>query len=317
MSAGRGDACPPSQVTSSQLVPALSSMSLLVLAESEAEKKKWVRILEGLQSILAKNLLKSRHVHVLHEAYDASLPIIKSSLSAAVLGTGLGSSLRFQEPLEVLMIVGSVQIGRGWPWGPRTACSWWRSPETVRVPGRGGAERHGLTPRVSAVIVRAADSKKTYQIDLIPTEKVVALLCGRNRQVHLFPWEALDGTDAAFDVKLTDTKGCQALTTGLLRPGGPACLLAAVKRQVLDQELLPQWWRRVPVLTRPCPWVPGPVLRDHEDQAPLQEAVGGPGSGAGPVAGHGEGAALRGLPFWLRSAGPAGGDVPRQPGQSG
>lgn len=86
------------------------------------------------------------------------------------------------------------------------------------------------------MIVRAADSKKTYQIDLIPKEKVIALLCGRNRQVHLYPWEALEGAESTFDVKLTETKGCQALTTGLLRPGGPACLLAAVKRQVPNLE---------------------------------------------------------------------------------
>lgn len=82
------------------------------------------------------------------------------------------------------------------------------------------------------MIVRAVDSKKTHQIDLIPKEKVVALLCGRNRQVHLYPWEVVDGAEPSFDAKLPDTKGCQALTTGLLRPGGPACLLAAVKRQV-------------------------------------------------------------------------------------
>ncbi len=74
------------QVTSSQLISQLSSVSLLVLAESEVEKRKWVRILESLQSILNKNLLKNRQVHVLHEAYDASLPIIKTALSAAVLG---------------------------------------------------------------------------------------------------------------------------------------------------------------------------------------------------------------------------------------
>lgn len=82
------------------------------------------------------------------------------------------------------------------------------------------------------MIVRAADSKKTCQIDLIPKEKFIALLCGRNRHVHLIAWEALEGAESSFDVKLTETKGCQALTTGLLRPGGPACLLAAVKRQV-------------------------------------------------------------------------------------
>lgn len=64
----------------------------------------------------------------------------------------------------------------------------------------------------------------------------MALLCGRNRQVHLYPWEVLEGAEPSFGVKLPDTKSCQALTTGLLRPGGPACLLAAVKRQVQKLE---------------------------------------------------------------------------------
>lgn len=74
------------QVTSSQLSSPLRSVSLLVLAESESEKRKWVCILEGLRSIVAKNSLKNQQVHILHEAYDASLPIIKTTLSAAVLG---------------------------------------------------------------------------------------------------------------------------------------------------------------------------------------------------------------------------------------
>ncbi|MEQ2176424.1 hypothetical protein GOODEAATRI_027828, partial [Goodea atripinnis] len=73
------------RVTSPQLISQFSPVSLLVLAESEAEKKKWVRILESLQSILTKNQLKSQQVHILHEAYDASLPLIKTALCAAVL----------------------------------------------------------------------------------------------------------------------------------------------------------------------------------------------------------------------------------------
>lgn len=84
------------------------------------------------------------------------------------------------------------------------------------------------------VIVRAADSKKVHQLELIP-DQIVVLLCGRNRHVHLHPWGVLDGAESTFDVKLAETKGCQALTTGLLRPGGPPCLLAAVKRQVRGQ----------------------------------------------------------------------------------
>lgn len=87
------------------------------------------------------------------------------------------------------------------------------------------------------MIVRAADCKKVQQIELIPKEKMVVLLCGRNRHVHLHSWGALDGAEGGFDIKLPDTKGCQALTTGTLRPGGPPCLLAAVKRQVLCYEI--------------------------------------------------------------------------------
>nr|XP_046229511.1 serine/threonine-protein kinase MRCK beta isoform X1 [Scatophagus argus] len=181
------------RVTSSQLISQLSSVSLLVLAESEVEKRKWVRILEGLQSILTKNLLKSRQVHVLHEAYDASLPIIKTTLSSAVLDRER-IALGTEDGLFV------VEVTRD-------------------------------------VIVRAADSKKIYQIDLIPKEKIIALLCGRNRHVHLHGWGILEGAESTIDLKLTDTKGCQALTTGLLRPGGPACLLAAVKRQVQCYEI--------------------------------------------------------------------------------
>ncbi|XP_006793464.1 serine/threonine-protein kinase MRCK beta isoform X4 [Neolamprologus brichardi] len=183
------------RVTSLQLISQLSSVSLLVLAESEVEKRKWVRILEGMQSILTKNLLKSQQVHVLHEAYDASLPIIKTTLSAAVLDRER-IALGTEDGLFV------VEITRD-------------------------------------VIVRAADSKKISQIELIPKEKIIALLCGRNRQVHLHPWGVLEGAESSFDAKLADTKGCQAMATGVLRPGGPPCLLAAIKRQVQCYEITP------------------------------------------------------------------------------
>ncbi|KPP74872.1 serine/threonine-protein kinase MRCK beta-like [Scleropages formosus] len=181
------------RVTSSMLSSPARTASLLILAESEAEKRKWVGILEGLQSILSKNQLRNRPVHVLHEAYDSNLPAIKSTLSASIVDRER-IALGTEEGLYV------VEVTRD-------------------------------------VIVRAADCKKVHQIELIPKEKMVVLLCGRNRHVHLYPWGALDGAEGNFDVKLAETKGCQALTTGNLRPGGPACLLAAVKRQVLCYEL--------------------------------------------------------------------------------
>uniref|UniRef100_I3KS58 non-specific serine/threonine protein kinase n=1 Tax=Oreochromis niloticus TaxID=8128 RepID=I3KS58_ORENI len=182
------------RVTSSQLISQLSSVSLLVLAESEVEKRKWVRILEGMQSIVTKNLLKSQQVHVLHEAYDASLPIIKTTLSAAVLDRER-IALGTEEGLFV------VEVTRD-------------------------------------VIVRAADSKKISQIELIPKEKIIALLCGRNRQVHLHPWGVLEGAESSFDAKLADTKGCQAMAAGVLRPGGPPAFSMS-RFQVQCYEITP------------------------------------------------------------------------------
>ncbi|XP_053737831.1 serine/threonine-protein kinase MRCK beta isoform X1 [Synchiropus splendidus] len=182
------------RVTASASCSPLCSTSLLVLAESEQEKRKWVRILEGLLNIVSQNALKIQTVHVPHEAYDSSLPIIKATQSAAVLDReriALGTD-------DGLFVV-----------------------EVTRD-----------------VIVRASDIKKVHQIDLIPKEKMVALLCGsRNRQVHLQSWAVLEGGESSFDLKLTETKGCQVLTTGVLWPGGPACLLAAIKRQVLCFEI--------------------------------------------------------------------------------
>lgn len=74
------------QVTSSLLSSPPKTCSLLVLAESEAEKRKWVGILEGLQNILKKNQLRNRVVHIPQEAYDSTLPAIKVTLSAAIVG---------------------------------------------------------------------------------------------------------------------------------------------------------------------------------------------------------------------------------------
>uniref|UniRef100_A0A671QVD5 non-specific serine/threonine protein kinase n=1 Tax=Sinocyclocheilus anshuiensis TaxID=1608454 RepID=A0A671QVD5_9TELE len=181
------------RVSSSASNSPVRPVPLLVLAESEAEKRKWVGILEGLQNILAKNRLKNRVVHVLHEAYDSSLPAIKTTLSAAIVDRER-IALGTEDGLFV------VEITRD-------------------------------------VIVRAADCKRVCQIELMPKEKMVALLSGRNRHVHLYPWAALEGADVNFDAKLTDTKGCQAMTIGNLRPGGPACLLAGVKRLVICYEI--------------------------------------------------------------------------------
>lgn len=87
------------------------------------------------------------------------------------------------------------------------------------------------------VIVRAADCKKVYQIELAPKEKIIILICGRNHHVHLYPWSSLDGSEGSLDVKLPETKGCQLITTGTLKKNSSTSLFVAVKRQVLCYEI--------------------------------------------------------------------------------
>ncbi|XP_006879149.1 PREDICTED: serine/threonine-protein kinase MRCK beta [Elephantulus edwardii] len=181
------------RVTASLLGAPSKISSLLILTENENEKRKWVGILEGLQSILRKNRLRNQVVHVPQEAYDSSLPLIKTILAAAIVDEEK-IAIGLEEGLYV------IELNRD-------------------------------------IIIRAADCKKVHQIALAPREKIVALLCGRNHHVHLYPWSALDGAEGSFDIKLPETKGCQLITTATLKKGSATCLFVAVKRLVLCYEL--------------------------------------------------------------------------------
>ncbi|KAM6171544.1 serine/threonine-protein kinase MRCK beta [Erethizon dorsatum] len=181
------------RVTASLLGSPSKNSSLLILTENENEKRKWVGILEGLQSILHKNRLRNQVVHVPQEAYDSTLPLIKAVLTAAIVD-GDRIAIGLEEGLYVIEVTRDV-------------------------------------------IVRAADCKKVYQIELAPREKIVILLCGRNHHVHLYPWSTLDGAEGSFDIKLPETKGCQLLATATLRKSSSTCLFVAMKRLILCYEI--------------------------------------------------------------------------------
>ncbi|XP_072356332.1 serine/threonine-protein kinase MRCK alpha-like isoform X3 [Scyliorhinus torazame] len=73
------------KVTTSQLSTSNNKCSILILADSENEKNKWVGLLNELHRILKKNKLKDRSVFVPKEAYDSALPLIKTTQSAAII----------------------------------------------------------------------------------------------------------------------------------------------------------------------------------------------------------------------------------------
>ncbi|KAM6084810.1 serine/threonine-protein kinase MRCK alpha isoform 2-T2 [Theristicus caerulescens] len=73
------------RVTASQLSASSHKCSILILADGENEKSKWVGVLNELHRILKKNKLKDRSVYVPKEAYDSTLPLIKTTQSAAII----------------------------------------------------------------------------------------------------------------------------------------------------------------------------------------------------------------------------------------
>ncbi|KAG7461121.1 hypothetical protein MATL_G00206600 [Megalops atlanticus] len=74
------------RVTASQLSASSSNKcSILILADSDQERNKWVGLLNELHRILKKNKLKERFVYVPKEAYDSTLPLIKTTQSAAII----------------------------------------------------------------------------------------------------------------------------------------------------------------------------------------------------------------------------------------
>jgi serine/threonine-protein kinase MRCK len=80
------------------------------------------------------------------------------------------------------------------------------------------------------------ESKRIYQIDYLPEEQLLVVICGKQHHVRLVPVRALDGDDVEW-IKVADTKACISFTTGILRQGHGTqaavyCLCVAVKRQV-------------------------------------------------------------------------------------
>ncbi|XP_023561379.1 serine/threonine-protein kinase MRCK beta isoform X2 [Octodon degus] len=97
------------RVTASLLGSPSKNSSLLILTENENEKRKWVGILEGLQSILHKNRLRNQVVHVPQEAYDSTLPLIKAVLTAAIVD-GDRIAVGLEEGLYVIEVTRDVIV---------------------------------------------------------------------------------------------------------------------------------------------------------------------------------------------------------------
>uniref|UniRef100_A0A8C1U8Q7 non-specific serine/threonine protein kinase n=1 Tax=Cyprinus carpio TaxID=7962 RepID=A0A8C1U8Q7_CYPCA len=183
------------RVTASQLSASSNKKcSILILADSDQERTKWVGLLNELHRLLKKSKLKERFVYFPKEAYDSALPLIKSTQSAAIIDherIALGN----EEGLYVIHVTKDE-------------------------------------------IIKVGDNKKVHQIELIPSEQLIAVISGRNGHVRLYPMAALDDREAEFH-KIAETKGCQTLVSGTIRHGSLTYLFVSMKKpdKVMIYEL--------------------------------------------------------------------------------
>ncbi|XP_061057968.1 serine/threonine-protein kinase MRCK gamma isoform X4 [Eubalaena glacialis] len=74
------------RVTASQLTVPPATCTVLLLAESEGERERWLQVLGELQQLLLDARPRPRPVYTLKEAYDNGLPLLPHALCAAIIG---------------------------------------------------------------------------------------------------------------------------------------------------------------------------------------------------------------------------------------
>ncbi|XP_071794015.1 serine/threonine-protein kinase MRCK alpha-like [Asterias amurensis] len=104
----------------------------------------------------------------------------------------------------------------------------------------------------SGIIVRV-DSKKIFQVEVMPTEQLIVVISGRSRHLRLFPILALNQEVAT--IKVEEPKGSTLFTTGTIRQGSTMCMCVAMKRHVIVYEFnrTKQRHKKVKELTLPAP----------------------------------------------------------------
>ncbi|XP_064143899.1 serine/threonine-protein kinase MRCK gamma isoform X1 [Loxodonta africana] len=73
------------RVTASQLAVPPTTCTVLLLAESEGERERWLQVLGELQRLLQDVRPQPRPVYTLKEAYDNGLPLLPHTLCAAII----------------------------------------------------------------------------------------------------------------------------------------------------------------------------------------------------------------------------------------
>ncbi|XP_029466913.1 serine/threonine-protein kinase MRCK gamma isoform X2 [Rhinatrema bivittatum] len=175
------------RITATQLAVPSTVCSLLLLADSEEEMKKWVQVIKELRAILMENKQHERAIYILKEAYDNGLPLIRAMLSAAIIDEER-LALGTEEGLFLVHLSRNVitQIG-----DCKKVLGIWVSPKTQLVCIRSG-KSHSVRlfswadlddPESSGLKIAEAKSCQVVAVGLICQGTTTALCMAAKRQV--------------------------------------------------------------------------------------------------------------------------------------
>uniref|UniRef100_A0A671EBB1 non-specific serine/threonine protein kinase n=1 Tax=Rhinolophus ferrumequinum TaxID=59479 RepID=A0A671EBB1_RHIFE len=209
------------RVTASQLTVPPATCNILLLAETEGERERWLQVLGELQRLLLDALPRPRPVYTLKEAYDNGLPLLPHTLCAAIIDQdrlALGTE-------EGLFVIHLHSNG---------ICLW---------------------AKACVDIFQVGECRRVQQLAVSPTAGLLVVLCGRGPSVRLFALAELESTEVA-GAKIPESRGCQVLAAGRILQARTPVLCIAIKRQVLCYQLGPgpgPWQRRIRELQAPAP----------------------------------------------------------------
>ncbi|MBW00679.1 Serine/threonine-protein kinase MRCK gamma, partial [Eschrichtius robustus] len=145
------------RVTASQLTVPPATCTVLLLAESEGERERWLQVLGELQQLLLDARPRPRPVYTLKEAYDNGLPLLPHALCAAIIDQKR-LALGTEEGLFVIHL---------------------HSNGTYQD------------------IFQVGECRRVQRLAVTPTAGLLVVLCGRGPSVRLFALAELENVEAS------------------------------------------------------------------------------------------------------------------------
>jgi len=83
-------------------------------------------------------------------------------------------------------------------------------------------------------ILKVGECKRVHQVEVLATEQLMVVLCGRNRNIRLYFLNSIEDGDS---IKIDESKNCSMFAHGTFCQGTSSCIAVAIKKHVVIFEI--------------------------------------------------------------------------------